>query len=124
MLATARTIFELAETVGADPEVSIDTDDYSPPIYTGLTETQRYTLSIGPSVADQDVTIPAACYVLIVADEPILWRWAAAETQIRARRIEAGSEDATHTSVPATTAKISGNGSNAATVRVIILAKV
>lgn len=119
MRVTHRSISEIAQAAGYDPEVTFDTLEHSPPVYDDVVAERRMTLYILPAATDQAVALPDCCWFKLLSDEPITWKWAAGETEFPVRELEVGGEDSSAVAIPATTALISGNGVSAATVRIL-----
>ncbi len=125
MDATLRLMFELTGAAGTGSDGHLDTAEQETPlVYQGLTARMDTVLQIGPAVTDQNVAIPEACVVIVLSDEPIGIRLAAAETLVITRLLVLGSPDEETAAIAAGNLKVSGNTVGTATVRVIALDKV
>lgn len=121
---TARLIFEMTEDTGLEPSTTIDSAEWPAlPVLSGFKVDTVSTIVVAPAAADVQHAIGDVIGLIILSDQPVSMRLAAAETLItkfQAFVILGKDQLSALISGPL---RFSGNGSNEAIVKVWALVK-
>ncbi len=121
---TLRSVLNLIPDTGAEPECALDTSAIAPLLLSGFKEEQIRTLKLASADTDIAVAFTAPLVIVLFSDKPFRLRMAAAETLLANTRYFAlFADDINDVVHPGASILLTGNGTDEALVRIVIVEK-